>query len=140
MPCGTGRRSGPFSALMQPWWSESGSVLDAWYRSALHRPQRAQRGLLCLGQSPDACDIEPLVGAVASQRAQMLAPLEVPERDGPVIPATSQKPPIGTQLERLHGPLMRFSLPHAFSALHLPPAQSPVTASTEHQFPTRGPA
>src|SRR6266516_3339942 len=111
---------------MQPWWSESGSVLDAWHRSALHRPQRTQRGLLRLGQSPDPRDIEALVGAVASQRAQMLATLEVPEHDGPVIPATGEPAPIGTHLERLHRPLMRFSLPHAHPAVHLPPAQPAV--------------
>src|SRR6202165_2147258 len=69
----------------------------------------------------------------------MLATLQVPERDGPVIPATSQKPPIGTHLERLHRPLMRFSLPHALQARHLPPAQHPVTASTDQQFSTESP-
>src|SRR5947208_1101772 len=55
-----------------------------------HRPQRTQRRLLRLGQAPDPRDIEPLVGAVASQRAERLATLEVPERDGPVIPATGK--------------------------------------------------
>src|SRR5437868_9235497 len=35
---------------------------------------------------------------------------------------------------------MRLLHPHAFSALDLPPAYHSVTASTEHQFPTRGPA
>src|SRR5438552_11412321 len=88
----------PFSALMQPWWSESGSVLDTWHRSALHRPQRTQGGLLRLGQSPDPRDIEALVGAVASQRAQMLATVQVPDGDGAVLPATGQPAPIGTQL------------------------------------------
>src|SRR5256712_4122538 len=99
-----------------------------------------QRGLLRLGQAPDPCDIEALVGAVASQRAQMLATLQVPDGDGPVLPATGQPASIGTQLERLHGPLMRLLHPHALSAVHVPPAQSPITASTDHQFPTWGPA
>src|SRR2546421_3690515 len=69
----------------------------------------------------------------------MLAPLEVPQRDGPVIPATGEPAPIGTHLERLHRPLMRFSLPHAHPAVHLPPAQPAVAASTDQQLPTRSP-
>src|SRR2546421_7800809 len=69
----------------------------------------------------------------------MLATLQVPDGDGAVLPATGQPAPIGTQLERLHGPLMRLLHPHAFSALHVPPAQSPVTASTEHRLPARTP-
>src|SRR6266550_6210683 len=35
---------------------------------------------------------------------------------------------------------MRFSHPHALPALHLPPAQPPVTASTDHQLSTGSPA
>ncbi len=124
---------------MKPQRLGLGSVLGAVHRSVLNCPQRMQRGLLRLGQAPDPCDIEALVGAVASQRAQMLATLQVPERDGPVIPATSQKPPIGTHLERLHCPLMRFSLPHALPTVHLPPAHPPVTASTVHQLSTESP-
>src|SRR6266567_5606728 len=139
MPRGTGRRSGPFSALMQPWWSESGSVLDAWYRSALHRPQRTQGGLLRLGQSPDPRDIEALVGAVASQRAERRATLEVPDSDGPVLPAAGQPASIGTHLERLDCPLMRLLHPHAPPTLDLPPAYHPVTASTDHRLPARSP-
>src|SRR2546425_5392690 len=77
------------------------------YRSALHRPQRTQRGLLRLGQSPDPRDIEALVGAVASQRAERRATLQVPDSDGPVLPAAGQPASIGTHLERLDCPLMR---------------------------------
>src|SRR5437660_1107039 len=124
---------------MQPWWSKSGSVLDAWFRSALHRPQRTQRDLLRLGQSPDPRDIEPLVGAVASQRAQMLAMLQIPDSDGPVIAAAGKPASIGTHLERLHRPLMRFLLPHALPAVHLPPAQPAVAASTDKPLPTGSP-
>src|SRR5437868_4991344 len=139
MPCETGRRSGPFSALMQPWWPESGSVLDAWHRSALYRPQGTQRGLLRLGQSPDPCDIEALVGSIPSQRLQMLATVQVPERDGPIIPAAGQPAAIGTHLERLDCPLMRLLHPHALPAVDLPPAQPPITASADQQLPTRSP-
>src|SRR3989440_8214421 len=69
----------------------------------------------------------------------MLATVQVPDRDGPVLPATGQPASIGTQLERLDGPLMRFSLPHALPAVHLPPAQPAVAASTDKPLPTRSP-
>src|SRR5260221_6528119 len=69
----------------------------------------------------------------------MLATLQVPERDSPIIPATGQSAAIGTHLERLDGPLMRFSHPHAFPAVHLPPAHHPVTASSKHQLSTGSP-
>src|SRR2546423_15478112 len=105
----------------------------------LNRPQGTQGGLLRLGQSSDPRDIEALVGPVASQRAEMLATLQVPERDGPIIPATGQRAAIGTHLERLDGPLMRFSHPHALPAVQLPPAQHSVTASTDHQLSTGSP-
>src|SRR5713226_2666518 len=105
----------------------------------LNGPQRTQGGLLRLGQALDPCDIESLVGAVASQCAQMLATLQIPERDGPVLPATGQSASIGTHLERLHRPLMRFSLPHALPAVDLPPAQPAVAASTDKPLPTRSP-
>src|SRR5205823_14549795 len=76
---------------------------------------------------------------VASHRAQMLATVQVPEHDGPVIPATGEPAPIGTHLERLHHPLMRFLHPHALPAVHLPPAQHAVTASSEQQLLARTP-
>src|SRR3989440_4547817 len=115
-------------------------ALGAVHRSVLNCPQGTQRGLLRLRQALDPYDIQPLIGSVASQCAQMLATLQVPDGDGSILPATGQPASIGTQLERLHRPLMGLSHPHAFSTLHVPPAQSPVTASTDHQFPTRGPA
>src|SRR2546422_10551757 len=108
------------------------SLLGDCHRRALNSSQRTQRGLLRLGQAPDPCDLEPLVGAVASQCAQMLATLQVPDSDGPVLPAAGQPAPIGTHLERLHGPLMRLLHPHALPTLDLPPAYHPVTASTDH--------
>src|SRR6266849_5515195 len=73
---------------MKPRRPELGSMLGAVSSPVLHCPQRTQRCLLRLGQAPDARDIEALVGPVAAQRAERLATLEVPERDGPVIPAT----------------------------------------------------
>src|SRR6266404_4585846 len=115
-------------------------LLGAVHGSILNGPQGTQRGLLRLGQAPDARDIEALVGPVAAQRLEMLATLEIPERDSPVIAATGQSAAIGTHLERLDGPLMRFSHPHTLPALHLPPAQPAVTASTKHQLSTGSPA
>src|SRR5260370_27323915 len=117
-------------------WPELGSMLGAVRTLVLHCPQRTQRGLLRLGQAPDARDIEALVGPVASQRAERLATLQVPERDGPIIPATGQNAPIGTHLERLDGPLMRFSHQHTLPAQYLPPAQPPVTASSDQHLST----
>src|SRR5205823_7992424 len=69
----------------------------------------------------------------------MLATLQIPERDGPVVTATGQTGAIGAHLERLHRPLMRFSHPHALPAVHLPPAHPAVTASTDHQLSTGSP-
>jgi hypothetical protein len=109
-------------------------------------PPRLQRGLLCLGETPDARDSEALIGSIPPQRVQRLAALEVPEPDGPVIPATGQPAPIGTHLERLHGSLMRLSIPvpqtgfpHTLATLHLPPAQRTITAPTDQPLPTRTP-
>src|SRR5947209_19226657 len=103
-----------------------------------NRPQRAQRRLLCLGKTPDARDVESLVESI-SQRLQRLAVLEVPETDGPVIPATGRHAPIGTHLERLHRALMRLSHSDALPALQIPPAQPAVTTSTDHHLPTGDP-
>src|SRR6266704_1880402 len=108
-----------------------GSVLDVWHRSALHRPQRAQRRLLRLGQSFYPADIEALVGPVAPQRPQMLAALEIPDADGTVIAATGQRAPIGTPSERLNRPLMPLPKRQALPALHVPPAYAPIAATTE---------
>src|SRR6266516_1458386 len=68
----------------------------------------------------------------------MLATLEFPDVDGPVIAATRQHTSIGTDLESLHDPLMCLSHQHTLSALDLPPTQPPVTASTEQHPTTRG--
>src|SRR5260370_37127531 len=95
-----------------PWEPDLGSVLGAVHGSILNGPQGTQRGLLRLGQSSDPSDIQALVGPVASQCAQRLATVQVPERDAPVIPATGQRAAIGTHLERLDCPLLRLSHPH----------------------------
>ena len=72
---------------MQPRRPHLGSLLGVVPGNILNSPQGPQRGDLGLGQSSDPRDIQSLVGAVASQRAQMLTTLEVPERDGPIFPA-----------------------------------------------------
>src|SRR6266550_7277377 len=105
----------------------------------LERPQGVQRRLLRCGETPDARDIESLVGSILPQRLERLATLEIPEHNGSIIPAARQSAAIRTHLERLHGPLMGFSHPHALPALHLPPAHHSVTASTEHQLSTASP-
>src|SRR5258708_28971704 len=69
----------------------------------------------------------------------MLATLQVPDVDGPIIAATGQPAPIGTHLERLHGPLMPLLYPHALPTLDLPPAQPAVTVSTDQPLPTGRP-
>ena len=111
-----------------PHFTEKSTHLTANARF-LSRPQGAQRCLLRLGHSPDSRDIEPVVGPVASQRAEMLATVQVPERDDPVIAATGQRAVIGTHLERLDCPLMRLSHSHALSMLQAPSAQHTVPAS-----------
>ena len=42
-------------------------------RSVFNCPQGSQRCLLCLGQTPNSRDVQSLVGAVASQRAEKLS-------------------------------------------------------------------
>src|SRR5258706_5732793 len=69
----------------------------------------------------------------------MLATVQVPERDGPIIPTAGQHAPIGTHLERLDCPLMRLAHLHARPAVDLPPAQHAVTVSTDQPLPTRSP-
>src|SRR6266702_2402486 len=106
----------------------------------LERPQGVQRRLLRVGEASDARDIESLVGSILPQRLELLATVQIPEHNGSIIPAARQSAAIRTHLERLDGPLMRFSHPHALPALHLPPAQPAITASTEHQLSTGSPA
>src|SRR2546422_1199610 len=69
----------------------------------------------------------------------MLASMQVPEHDGPVIPATGEPAPIGTHLQRPDRPLMPLLHPPARPAVHLPPAEHAVTASTDQQLPTGTP-
>jgi hypothetical protein len=53
---------------------------------------------------------------------ELLATVQVPEPDGPIIAAAGQLRPIGTAPKLLHLPLMCFAQEHALSALHIPPA------------------
>ncbi len=76
----------------------------------------------------------------------MLATVQIPEGDGPVVTATGQSGAIGAHLERLHRSLMRLLIPvpqtgfpHALPARYLPPAQHAITASTDQQLPTGSP-
>src|SRR2546421_164823 len=103
---GTGIESCKYTPLAR---LELGRLLGAatlLIRLVLHGPQGPQGGDLGLGQAADARNSEPLVGPVTAQRAQMLATLEVPEVDGPVIAATGEPAAIGTDLERPHRSLM----------------------------------
>lgn len=93
----------------------------------LERSQGTQRRLLCLGETPDARDIEPLVRAIPQQRVQRLTTVEIPDYDSPVIPATGQPAAIWVHLEHLHHSLMCLVHPQARSTLHLPPAQPAVS-------------
>src|SRR5712692_3116523 len=116
-----------------------GPLLVALRGSILNSPQGPQGGDLGLGQALDARDIEPLIGPVTAQGAQMRATLEIPEHDSAVIPATGQPAAIGTHLDRVYGALMRLSHPQAVSAVNLPPAQPAVTVPTDQHLPTRVP-
>src|SRR5437588_1440744 len=132
-PCGGNHRE----ACYDP--GQLGSVLDAWHSSALHRPQRAQRRLLRLGQALHSTNIEALVGPVAPQCPQMLAALEIPGLDGPVIAATGEPLAIRAHSERLDCPLMPLPKRQALPALHVPPAYAPIAAATEQHRSSRTP-
>ena len=108
--------------------------------AVLHGSQRVQGHFLCFGKSLDARDIESLVGPVAPQGAQRLATLYIPDHDSSIIPTAGQLAAIEADLEGLDRPLMGFSLPHARSAGHVPPAQPAITASTDHHLPACSPA
>src|SRR2546421_320627 len=66
----------------------------------------------------------------------MFAPLEVPERNSPIIAATGEPAAIGAHLECMHRALMGFSHLYALPAVNIPPAQHSVTASTDELLPT----
>src|SRR5437764_459339 len=66
----------------------------------------------------------------------MFAPLEVPERDSPIIAATGEPAAIGAHLECMHRALMGFSHLYALPAVNIPPAQHSVTTSTDELLPT----
>src|SRR5258708_6357710 len=122
-----------------PWEPDLGSVLGAVHGSILNGPQGTQRGLLRLGQAPDARDIEALVGPVTPQRLQQLAALEIPDVDDTIIPATGEPAAIRAALERLDRPLMRLSHSHALSLLQVPPAQHAIAAATQQHHAGRAP-
>jgi hypothetical protein len=130
----------PFiEASMQPWRPALGSVLRAWRRNVLNRPQRTQRRLLRPGQSLHPADIEPLVGPATPQHPQMLATLGIPHLNGIVIATAGQSPAIGTCSQRLDRPLMSLPKRQALSVLHVPPAQVPIAAATEQHLSSRTP-
>ena len=79
--------------------------------AVLNGPQGPQGGDLGLGQPIHPADIEPLVGPITSQRAQVVAALQIPEHDSSIIAATGQLAAIGTHLESMHRALMGFSHP-----------------------------
>ncbi len=65
-----------------------------------HLPTNVQGRLLRLGETPDARDIQSLLGPVASQHLEPLATFEVLEHDGFVIAAAGQLCAIWTHLQR----------------------------------------
>src|SRR5437870_7134302 len=102
-------------------------------RLFLNRSQGAQCCFFGLRQATDTRDLEALVGAIASQRAEMIAGLHSPQHDGSVISATGQPGPIRTYLQRPDRPLMRLVHPPALAAAHIPPAQRAITASADER-------
>src|SRR5437588_1617281 len=114
-------------------------LLGALRSSILNGPQSPQGGDLGLGQALDARDIEPLIGSVTAQSAHMLATLKAPEPDRSVLPAAGEPAAVGTHFERPHRSLMGLLHQHALPAVHLPPAQPAVTASTDQQLSTWDP-
>jgi hypothetical protein len=61
----------------------------------LERPQRAQRRLLCLGETSDARDSEALVEPIPPQCLQLLATVEVQSRMAPSSPQLASLLPSG---------------------------------------------
>jgi hypothetical protein len=104
-------------------------------RRCFERSQGAQRGLLCVGEPPDARDSESFVGAIPPQGSQKLTSFEVPEHDRSIIAATGQPAAIGTHLERVHCFLMPLFRMHTLSPLDLPSAHLAVPASTDQHLP-----
>src|SRR5438876_36435 len=72
---------------------------------------------------------------------RMIALVEGAKHKSIPLPANaSQQAFVGAHLEGSHRPLMGLLHSHALPARHLPPAQSAVTASTDHHLPTWDPA
>src|SRR6266700_3086146 len=110
-----------------------GRVLGTAARLVLNGPQRSQCRDPGLGQPLHPCNVEPFVGSVATQCAQQLSALEVPDVDGVVIPATGQQMPIGAYPKRLDCSVMSLAHRYALSSPHVPPAQYPIAPSTHQQ-------
>src|SRR5216684_4502898 len=88
--------------------------------AVLNRPQRAQRGSLCVCQALHPAYIEVLVGPVTPQGSLQLATREIPHPDHAVISTTGQEASIRAVLERLDRPLMSLLHPHTFPTLQVP--------------------
>src|SRR5258708_28891044 len=93
------------------------SLLGDCHRRALNCSQRAQRCFLRLGHSPDPCDIEALVGAVASQRPHQIGALDVPHLDGTILPSTDQQTAIRATLQRIDRFFMSFAYHQTLTSL-----------------------
>ena len=74
-----------------------------------NRTERQKRHSLGLGQAFDSSDIEPLVGPVPAQGLQMLAGVQVPEHNSPIIAAACQLRPVRAAPEGLNRALMSFA-------------------------------
>src|SRR2546425_829446 len=116
------------------------SLPGASSRRTFNRAQRAQRRLLRLGESPDPGDIESLVGSVATQRAQVVAALQIPYHDSTIISTAGQEETIRTMFERLDRALMRLSHLYALPEPQVPPAQQAIAAATDQHRSTRTPS
>ncbi len=97
----------------------------------LNRPQRSQRGSLCVCQALHPADIQSLVRPVTPQRPPKLAALQIPHLDRAIIPATDQPLAIRAALERLDRPLMGLAHPHALPMPQVPPTQHAIAAATK---------
>src|SRR5438477_5070485 len=117
--------------LLVCFYSHCGSILNG--------PQGTQSGDLGLGQALDARDIEPLIGSITTHGSQVFAALHIPEPGRSVLPAAGEPAAVGTHFERPHRSLMGLLHSHALQAVHLPPAQPAVTASTDQHLPTWDP-
>src|SRR5438105_843922 len=92
-----------------------------------------------MGHASDPGNIEPLVGAVSPQGAQMVAALEIPDVDSAIVPATGERAAIGTHFERLDCSLVRQARVYALSALDVPPGECAAAATADQHRAGRTP-